>query len=196
MKKVLLLSLVACTPLFAASQSSNSDIEELVREHNGKIEELEHRIKYIENKLGINSSEAVSLLNSSKVTADSIKNKTPESVIEMAKDYIREDQTENARAALDLYLKNNPKNIYFGMMHYYIGKSYLLEKNYVDATKAFMYSFELNPNGKKAPNALYGLAISFLRLNKKEQMKTTLEKLISSYPSSNKAKKAKNLLKK
>lgn len=198
MKKVLFFSIVMGVSFFANAETKpeNTDIEELVREHNGKIEEFEHRIKNIENRLNIDASDSVAFGKPTQVTEETIKGKTPEAVINLAKDYIRMDQNENARTALDLYIKNNPKDIYFGMMHYFIGKTYFLDKKYIEASKSFMQSFEINPNSRKAPNSLYKLALCFLRLNKKDQMKITLEKLVSTYPGSKKAKKAKEMLNK
>lgn len=176
---------------FASSNvasSHNADIEELIRSHNGKIEELSHRLEQIEKKLVI-SPEDFSSKNPEQVSAD-IKGKSPQSIIETAKNLIKRDKYQNARNNLSAFIKDNPKSPYCGTMNFYIGKSYFEEKKYQDAAKSFMESFEANQNGKKTSKALYKLAECFMKLGKNDQMKMTLEKLASAFPKTKYGKKA------
>ncbi len=79
-------------------------------------------------------------------------------------------------------------------MHFYIGKSYFKEKNYREAAKAYMESFEINPNGAKTPKALFRLSLCFFKLGKQDQRKMTLEKLATTFPQFKHGKKAISLL--
>ena len=72
----------------AGLNSSGSDFEELIRSHNGKIEELEHRVKMIEQNLGISYSEKVASKTPEQIAAE-VKGKSPEEIIEMANDLIK-----------------------------------------------------------------------------------------------------------
>lgn len=171
---------------FVEAEISNSDLEELVRNHNGKIEELTHRIEQIENNLGISHNDTVT----QEQAVENIKGKSPEDIIKIAKDFIKHDRYQNARILLTEFIKNNQKSTYCGTMHFYIGKSFLEEKKYQDAAKAFMESFETNPKGKKTAKALYKLAECFMKLGKNDQMKTTLKKITTSFPGTKYAKKA------
>lgn len=193
MKKVFCggFALFCIVSAFASSNvasSHNADIEELIRSHNGKIEELSHRLEQIEKKLGI-SPEDFSSKNPEQVSAD-IKGKSPQSIIETAKNLIKRDKYQNARNNLSAFIKDNPKSPYCGTMNFYIGKSYFEEKKYQDAAKSFMESFEANQNGKKTSKALYKLAECFMKLGKNDQMKMTLEKLASAFPKTKYGKKA------
>ena len=100
-------------------KSNNLDLEELIRNHSGEIEELKHRIKIIEQSLGISHSEKV-VLKDSKQIANKIKKKTPEEIIEMAKDLISLDRCQEARDILNAFISEHPQNLYCGRMYFYI----------------------------------------------------------------------------
>ena len=170
------------------SSSNSADVEELIRSHNGKIEELSHRIDRIEKKLGISPDDFSS--KSPEQAAADIKGKSPQNVIETARSLIKQDKYQNARNNLSAFIKANPKSPYCGTMNFYIGKSYFEEKKYQDAAKFFMESFEANQNGKKTAKALYKLAECFMKLGKNDQMKMTLEKLAATFPGTKYGKKA------
>ena len=175
--------------------SGESDLEDLVRNHSGEIEELKHRIKIIEQNLGIYRSESLVTKKPEQI-AEEIKGKSPEAVIEIAKGFIEHDRYAEARSVLETFIKKNPKNLYCGRMHFYIGKTYFEEKNYQEAAKSYMESSEIGPNGAKAPKALFKLSECFLKLGKEDQRKMTLEKLASTFAQFKHGKKACNLLKK
>lgn len=162
------------------SESNESDLEELVRSHNGEIEKIKYRIKIIEQNLGISHQEKIPSKNSEQIEKD-IKTKSPEGIIELAKDLINVDRCQEARDILNAFIKRNPENLYCGRMHFYIGKSYFVEKDYQKAAKSYMESFEINPDGSKIPKALFRLSQCFLKLGKQDQRKMTLEKLASSF---------------
>jgi len=163
------------------TKSDNSDLEELVRDHGGEIEELKHRISVIEQNLGISHQKKVPSKSPEQIAKD-IKGKSPEEIITMAKDLIDLDKCQEARDVLNAFIKEHPKNLYCGRMHFYIGKSYFKEKDYKNAAQAYMESFEVNPNGTKTPKALFRLSLCFFKLGKQDQRKITLEKLAETYP--------------
>lgn len=179
----------------AKSSSIGSDFEELIRNHNGRIEELEHRIKMIEQNLGISHLEKVSSKTPEQVATE-VKGKSPEEIIEMANDLIKLDKGQDARDILNTFIENHPKSIHCGKMHFYIGKSYFEEKDYQNAAKAYMKSFEINSRGVKTPKALFRLSDCFLKLGKQSQRKITLEKLASTFPKLKYGQKAAERLKK
>lgn len=178
----------------AGLNSSGSDFEELIRSHNGKIEELEHRVKMIEQNLGISYSEKVASKTPEQIAAE-VKGKSPEEIIEMANDLIKLDKGQDARDILNTFVENHPKSIHCGKIYFYIGKSYFEEKDYQNAAKAYMKSFEVNSKGAKTPKALFRLSDCFLKLGKQSQRKITLEKLASTFPQLKYGRKAAKRLK-
>ena len=188
------LSLAGADNQVSANQNE-SDIDELVRGHSGEIEELKHRITIIEQNLGIYRAESI-ITKKPEQIAEEIKGKSPEAVIEIAKNFISHDRYGEARSVLEAFIKNNPKNLYCGRMHFYSGKTYFEEKNYQEAAKSYIESFEIGPNGAKAPKALFKLSECFFKLGKEDQRKMTLEKLASTFAQFKHGKKAYTLLKK
>lgn len=172
-----------------SSKSNDLDLEELVRDHSGEIENLRHRISIIEQNLGISYQKKVSSKSPEQIAND-IKGKSPEVIIEMANDLIDLDKFQEARDILNAFIKEHPKNLYCGRMYFYIGKSYFKEKDYKNAAQAYMESFELNPNGTKTPKALFRLSLCFFKLGKQDQRKITLEKLATTYTKFKYGKKA------
>ncbi len=195
MKRIFLCSFVFLSLVGVKAESrvyanqTESDIDELVRNHSGEIEELKHRIKIIEQNLGISHSQNATLKSLEEIKKK-IKGKSPEDVIEMANDLIKLDRCNEARDILNTFVKENPKSLYLGRMHFYIGKSYFEEKDYQNAAKAYMESFEINPNGAKTPKALFRLSSCFFKLGKQDQRKMTLEKLATTFPQFKYGKKA------
>ncbi len=173
----------------STTRSGDCDFEELIRSHNGEIEELKHRISVIEQNLGIFYVKEIASKNNGQITNE-IQGKTPEEVIGIANDLMDLDKCQEARDVLNTFIENHPNNLYCGRMYFYIGKSYYKEKNYKSAAKAYMESFEINPNGTKTPKALFKLSLCFLKLGKQDQRKMTLEKLAMTFPQFRYGKKA------
>lgn len=191
--------------LFGIFYANADDDQDELREIYGKLEEITHRVDLLEKKV---STVSLSTDEVSEVSGDKsksgqndqyekyIKGLSPEDVIKKAKKYFDDDRYGQGRGILNSFILKNPKSIYCGMMQYYIGKSYFKEKNFEKAANAFIECFGTNPNGAKTPKALYLMAECFKKLDKSEQAKKTLEKLIDTYPNSKYVKKAKKLKKK
>ncbi len=170
-------------------KSKDFDLEELIRNQRGEIENLKHRLSIVEQNLGIFHEKEI-VFKSPEQIANNIKGKSPEKIIEMANDLIDLDKCQEARDILNAFMKEYPKNLYCGRMYFYIGKSYFKEKDYKNAAQSYMESFEVNPNGTKTPKALFRLSLCFFKLGKQDQRKITLEKLASTFPKFKYGKKA------
>jgi tol-pal system protein YbgF len=181
----------------------NNELEETVRLLNGKIEELEQKIHEIEKKIAVLDKQSALFsefiaqkLNDDreKILAESLGKKSPEEIIKTVENMIENKKFEDAIDLLNAFLKKNPKSIYCGIMLFYLGNSYADSENYKDAAMKYMESYKTNPKGRKACEALYNLAACFGKLNKKEQQKSTLEKLLRDYGANDWAAKAKKSL--
>ena len=170
-------------------KTNESDLDELVRNHSGEIEEIKYRIKIIEQNLGISHQEKIHSKNSEQIEED-IRGKSPDEIIEKAKDLINIDKCQEARDILNAFIKQNPRSLHCGRMHFYIGQSYFMEKDYQKAAKSYMESFEINPSGTKTPKALFRLSQCFFKLGKQNQRRVTLEKLALTFPKVKYGKKA------
>jgi TolA-binding protein len=181
-KTVAFLVLVTC-----AASGKNSDVAELsdsVRESVGRIEylektvaELQKRVVFLEESLEKNQEKVIDQKDASVV-----ENSTPEEILKNALDMIEENDAEGARNLLSAFVKRKPEDIYCGMMMFYIGNTYFIEKDYKNAAIEYMKGFKTNPKGSKSAETLYKLALCFKQLNQKDKYKSTLKKIIDDYP--------------
>ncbi|MDR2781777.1 MAG: tetratricopeptide repeat protein [Holosporaceae bacterium] len=165
----------------------NSDVLELsdsVRDVTGRIErlekaiaELQKRVDFLEDALGKAKQEAIIQKEVNVIT-----NKSPEEVLKISIDMMEENDLEGARRTLTAFIQQNPTSIYCGMMMFYVGNTYFIEKDYKNAAIEYMKGFKSNPNGSKSAETLYKLAVSFRRLNQVDKCKSTLQKIIGDYP--------------
>jgi tol-pal system protein YbgF len=129
--------------------------------------------------------------NKTKEAENAVEQKNPKEILKTAADLIEDNNLEEARKLLSAYLKKHPNEAYSGVMHFYVGNSYFLEKDYKKGALDYMASYKKDPHGSKAAESLYKLALCFKRLNKNNEAKSTLDKLISDYPKSEIIAKAK-----
>lgn len=181
--------------------SDISLLEESLRGINGKVEELERTVSEMRKEINL-LREAVAKKSDNEPEKDEseiIDNRSPEDIIKTACGSIDDNNYEEARKLLNLFIKKNSENIYCGMAMFHVGESYFKEKDYKNAAIEYMKSYKKNSKGNKSAEALYKLALCFKRLSKKEEFKATLDKLIRDYPNSGdiftKAKKERSSLK-
>ena len=78
---------------------------------------------------------------------------------------------------------------------YEVGQDFFDQKDWKKAILNFQKYRDESPRGKKVSDATYKMGVSFQELGMKDEAKTFFDELISKYPSSNEAKKAKIRLK-
>ncbi|MDR2781514.1 MAG: tetratricopeptide repeat protein [Holosporaceae bacterium] len=182
MKKVIysLLLTIFISEIYG-KDSDMEDLSDTVRNLTGKVEELEKTVQEQGKRLE-ELDEKNKQREENQSEFGTIPDKSPEDVIKTACDLLDQNEIEKGRKMLDAFIAKNPTNIYCGMMLFYVGNSYFMEKDYKNAALAYMKGFKANPAGCKAAETLYKLAICFRRLGEKEKWKSTLEKIISDYP--------------
>ncbi|MDR3180158.1 MAG: tetratricopeptide repeat protein [Holosporaceae bacterium] len=178
----------------------NSELEETVRFLNGKIEEIEQKICQIEAKIATLNQQNATLAEfvdkklkeeKEKILWETMDKKTPEEIIKIAENMIENKKSEDAKNLLNVFLKKNPQSIYKGIMLFYLGNCYVNNGNLQEAALKYMESYKTNPKGRKANEALYNLSVCFGKLNKKQQQKSTLEKMLRDFASGTLAAQAK-----
>ena len=174
MKKSLFLSFLA---LFQYGVAASADLEDTVRTLNGKVEELEHEIAQLKQRLNILDPK-FETSQASGAAIQEVQGLSVDALISKAKKLIKNDQFKDARDVLNAFIQQDPKHAQLSVLYYYIAKSYLAEKNYAQAADAYMDSYQAGQKGSKTTKSLYNLAKCFLKLGKKEQASATLEKLI------------------
>jgi TolA-binding protein len=184
----------------AGAEGKNNDLVELgdsLREMTGRVEELEKIVSELQKKISSCEEATDKKVKEAEAQkeAEAIASKTPEEILKTASDLIEENNAEDARKMLNAFIGKNPANVYCGMMLFYVGNTYFVEKDYKNAAIEYMKGFKANPSGSKSAETLYKLALCFKQLKEKDKYKSTLEKIVADYPGDF-AKKASAELKK
>jgi len=107
----------------------------------------------------------------------------------------KENSYVEGRKELQAFLKANPQNELAVNAMYWIGEAYYGEKQYEKAILQFQDVLQKYPKHGKAPAAMLKQALSFEALGDKETAKARLKQVLSSYPNSPEAAKARQKLK-
>lgn len=120
----------------------------------------------------------------------------PETVYLQAVDMIRKQkQYANGRKQLEDFLKKNPKHSLAPNASFWIGESYLGEKEYEKAILQFEDVIQNYGEHPKAAAAYLKQGLTFEQLGDRNSARTILEKLIKNFPLSEEAQTAKQRLK-
>ena len=161
-----------------------SEMEECLRNNTGKTEELERKISELQNSIKEIKEELRKITDENKKREfeNIVSQKSPDELIKTAEKYIKDQNYEYAENLLNAFIEKNPDDIHCGQMMFYKGESLFEQKNYKDAAMEYLNGYKKNPNGSKAADTLYKLALCFKELSKYKESKTTLEKIIKDFP--------------
>jgi TolA-binding protein len=161
------------------------DIEERLRELNGKLEHVEYTSKQLIGKLS-NLTEDINYrftkLERSKDSREQVGDLRDG--IKMFED----GKYRDARESLHSYIKiaqGNDK----GEAYYWMGKCYMEENIYKEAGTYFLKSYKYYPSNSKATDSLLNLAISLKKLDKRNRACSILSRLDLEYPNRSKDQK-------
>jgi len=100
-----------------------------------------------------------------------------------------------ARETFSKFLEKFPKHDLAANANYWIGETYYGEKNYEQAILSFQEVIKNYPQQPKVPSAMLKQALAFKAIKDTKSANYVLKKLVTGYPKSDEAKKAKELLK-
>lgn len=166
------LSLEISSLLINKNENNNND-------SNNKISTLENNIEIKEeNILGnivINSEDLTDKKSKIKEKEKNIL-LSPEEEFQKAFDLLRGQEFDNAKIALQNFIKNYQNNQLAGSAHYWLGEVYILKKEYREAAIILAEGYQNYPTSLKAPDMLYKLSESFILIDKKIDACNTLKK--------------------
>lgn len=114
---------------------------------------------------------------------------------EAAYAFLRAKSYQNAVNSFEEFLKKFPDSIFVPNVHYWLGESYFGLQDYKSALKSYQEVPKNYSYSPKTPDALLGMAGCQQELKSIKGAKKTLKQLISKYPKSDAAGKAKSILK-
>jgi TolA-binding protein len=175
-------------------QKTNADTSNRIAELEQEVRELNGKIEVIENKLSKQNPEhEKSLKGVTELISDSNKKMAAyqeellkqDNAIKQLNQEIETLKTEKAKAA-EKVEKKDPHQL---------AEDYFKQSDWKKAIIQYQKYRDENPKGKKVADSTYKIAYSFSELGMKEEAKTFYEEVVSKFPGSPEAKKAKSKIK-
>lgn len=176
-----------------------ADIEESMRNLNGRVD-------VVENKLGQNSSGVDSALKASQQQNQDLNQKVAllqDALGKMEKEIFQLNsdlQSVKAAQAAAATQAASEKSSHHGKDKdskdtYDNGQEFFNKKDWKQAILQFQKYRDENPKGAKFPDATYKIGVSFQELGMKDESKTFYDEVVSKFPKSEEARRAKIRLK-
>lgn len=172
-------------------------------------EDMEYRLTQIEQKIGlglsaapdtsvtpstpssapaageVNTSEGSSATSGMPVTPVVEPNMTtPQSakdLYNLAIGLMNKAQYAEASAAFKQFIAKYPQDKLLGNAYYWLGETFYVREDYLQAADQFRQGFETMPEGVKAPDNLLKLAMSLAKLDKKREACVVLQQIQIKY---------------
>lgn len=175
------------------------DIEDENRELRGKLEESQHEISQLNQKMETLSADVDYRLNNpdSGAAVNLAPNALPETSpppagnafssnaseeYERARSLLEQGDYEAAEKAFAAFVSNHPKDDQAGAAQYWLGVTFFVRGQYDKASAGFAKGYKTYPKSPKAPDMLFKLSQSLAALDQKANACATHEELSSKYP--------------
>lgn len=171
------------------------EYDQMIRDMNGKVENIEFRLNSLEKKMEMIDKDIDLRFSQMKKHASSVptannkpKNasagKAPTGVsakalYESALTHLRADKLSDAETELSQFLTSFPKDALAGNAQYWLGEVYYKQQNFAKAAVAFKDGYSKYPEGAKGPDCLLKLGLSMKALGKKDEACTAFTNLPS-----------------
>lgn len=154
--------------------------------------DLDTRLRHFESE-----EAAAAAAKPAPVAADAAPTDDPaaeDRAIEAAYGLSKSGKNEDAVKALQDFLKNYPDSVHVSNAMYWLGNAQYAMKDYKPALVTYRALLKADPNTVRAPEVYFNIAGCQQSLKAVMQAKATLKQLISKYPDSDAADKAKKLI--
>ncbi len=107
---------------------------------------------------------------------------SPEQEFQQAIDLLLSQKFDEAQSALNTFISKHNDNNLSGSAHYWLGEIYILKKEFRESALILAEGYQKFPKSIKAPDMLFKLSESLLRIEKIQESCNTLVKLNSEFP--------------
>lgn len=94
---------------------------------------------------------------------------------------LSEKKFAESAASFDAFIKTYPSDPLTSNAYYWLGESQYVRKDFTRAAESFRKGFEVNPDGQKAPDNLYKLAMSLSQVKRTNEACIVLAQVINKY---------------
>ena len=160
----------------------NTDIDNKNILESNQTESLEKKEQ--KNTLGTLKISSNDLSESNEVenNEENISYASPEEQFQAAFDNLRSQKFQKAKIQLELFIKDHANHNLSGSAHYWLGEIYLLQKEFHEAALVFAEGYQKYTKSVKAPDTLYKLAETLIKIEKKDEACNTLNQFVLKYP--------------
>ncbi len=170
------------------------EYDQMIRDMNGKVENIEFRLNSLEKKMEMidkdidlrftQMKKQTSAAPASAAQKNTSSNKAPtgisaKSLYESALTNLRADKLSDAENQLSQFLASYPQDALAGNAQYWLGEVYYKQRNFTKAAVAFKDGYSKYPEGAKGPDCLLKLGLSMKALGKKDEACTAFTNLPS-----------------
>ena len=152
------------------------------------IEETAENLENNTNSLGtlkietLDSSNELNNVESKNIVEKPKKILSPEDQFQLAMDSMRKKNYIEATKLFREFIENNQSNQLSGSAYYWLGKLQILEKNFRESVITLAEGHEKFPESIKAPDMLYDLSQSLIKIDKINEACNIMDILIEKYP--------------
>ena len=175
------------------------EYDQLIRDMNGKVENIEYRLNNLEKKMEMidkdielrfsqMSRQGGSAPSTNAKPANTAANKplpkapanvAPKDLYEQALTDLKNNNLNDAELKFSQFLGSYPKDPLAGNAQYWLGEVYYKQQNFAKSAVAFKEGYSKYPEGTKGPDCLLKLGLSMKALGKNEEACTAFTNLPS-----------------
>ncbi|WP_415062189.1 tetratricopeptide repeat protein [Bdellovibrio sp.] len=179
-------------------QRTNADVGNRFADLEEQMRSLNGRVDVVENRLGQNNSGVESALKSSQQQNMDLNQKVTllqEALTKMERDIfalnaeLQAVKADKAAVHAEKSAKQTKKDVYES------GQDFFSKKDWKQAILNYQKYRDDNPKGGKFADATYKIGVSFQELGMNEEAKTFYDEVVSKFPKSEEARRAKIRLK-
>ncbi len=156
------------------------------------VQELRAKVDRLEEKGAKPPEEKPPVVAPPKTSLEELS--TPEEMYDYALGLIKNGDTKKGREVLNAFAAKYPDHRLMQNVFYWKGETFYVEKDYESAILSFQDVIDRYPAGEKAPDSMLKQGLSFQALNDKKNARILYELLLSKYPKSMAAEKARRNL--
>ncbi len=158
-----------------------------------RLDGIERRIAAIEEKIA-KLAAAQQAPAPAAAPAGAGEWKSPEDMYDYALGLIKSGDTRRGREVLSAFAAKYPEHRLMQNVYYWKGETFYAEKDFESAILAFQDVIDRYPGGDKAPDAMLKQGLSFQALKDPKNARIVLELILTKYPKSAAAEKARQKL--